>query len=136
MALRERDLHLCLAAPVTTILLIVLVSDGNRLLLQFIHDLHLFHERRTRSARHCPRIFWRSSACSLLGVGLGRVISINQFSLHGMYREPARADVSRGLAAQGGPPPERVHGFRRGDDMPFERAPRRRATLCTSSTPR
>ena len=38
-------LALCLAAPLTTILLVVLVSDANRLLLRFIHDLQLFNER-------------------------------------------------------------------------------------------
>ena len=91
-------LALCLAAPVTTVLLIVLVSDGNRLLLQFIHDLHLFHERPHPVGASLPEDL-------LAFFGLlatrhrSRARHLDQSVLAARdVSEPARAHVSRGDA--------------------------------------
>jgi Patatin-like phospholipase len=83
---RITQLTLLFTAPAIVTLLIVLVSDGNRILLQGIHDLHLFHEQRHPVGASLPEDLLLIAALFALGVGLGRIISINHFSLHGMYR--------------------------------------------------
>ena len=129
-------LALCLAAPVTTVLLIVLVSDGNRLLLQFIHDLHLFHERPHPVGASLPEDLLAFSACSPLGTGLGRVISINQFSLHEMYRSRLVRTFLGVTRTKDRPQPERLHGIRCGRRHAVRPGSGPRSLRCTSSTPR
>ena len=114
-------LALCLAAPVTTVLLIVLVSDGNRLLLQFIHDLHLFHERRHPLGASLPEDLLAFFGLLAIGTGLGRVISINQFSLHEMYRSRLVRTFLGATRAKADRHPSAFTGFDAADDMPFGR---------------
>ena len=109
-----------LAAPVTIVLLVVLVSDGNRHLLQFVHDLRLFHERPHRVGASLPEDLLVFFGLLAVGAGLGRIISINQFSLHGMYRSRlvrTFLGVSRPRTERR---PSAFTGFDAGDDMPFE----------------
>jgi hypothetical protein len=114
-------LALCLAAPLTTILLVVLVSDANRLLLRFIHDLQLFNERPHPVGASLPEDLLVFFGLLAIGAGLGRVISINQFSLHGMYR----SRLVRTFLGVSRPKPNRhpseFTGFDSADDMPFAR---------------
>jgi hypothetical protein len=114
-------LALCLAAPVTTVLLVVLVSDGNRLLLQYIHDLQLFHEQPHPVGASLPEDLLAFAGLLAVGVGLGRVIAINQFSLHGMYR----SRLVRTFLGVSRPKQERhpsaFTGFDSADDVPFHR---------------
>ena len=114
-------LALCLAAPVTTVLLIVLVSDGNRLLLQFIHDLHLFHERPHPVGASLPEDLLAFFGLLAIGTGLGRVISINQFSLHEMYRSRLVRTFLGVTRAKDDRHPSAFTGFDAADDMPFGR---------------
>jgi len=114
-------LAICLAAPTATILLVVLVSDGNRELLQFIHDLHLFHERRHPVGASLPEDLLALAFLLLLGVGLGRAISINLFSLHGMYRDRLVRTFLGASRPKEDRHPSAFTGFDAGDDMPIER---------------
>jgi hypothetical protein len=83
---RVSSLALAIAAPAIAILLIVLVSDGNRVLLQALHDLHLFEEGGHPVGASLPEDVIAFLLLFATGLGLGQIISINQFSLHGMYR--------------------------------------------------
>ena len=83
---RITSLALTVAAPAIAILLMVLVSDGNRVLLQAIHDLHLFDEHGHPVGASLPEDVIAFLLLLGLGLGLGQIMSINQFSLHGMYR--------------------------------------------------
>ena len=105
---------MCLAAPVTTILLVVLVSDANRLLLEFIHDLRLFHEMSHPAGASLPEDLLALFGLFAIGAGLGRVISINQFSLHGMYRSRLVRTFLGVSRPKERPPPERIHRLRCG----------------------
>ncbi len=79
------------AAPVIAILLIVLVSDGNRLLLIAVHNavrtLELFSEHLHPIGAALPEDLIVFGALAGLALLLGHVIAINRFSLHGMYRD-------------------------------------------------
>ena len=83
---RMTTLALGIAAPAIAMLLLVLVSDGNRVLLQGIHDLDLFAEHTHPVGASLPEDAIGFILLLAIGLGLGRIISINQFSLHGMYR--------------------------------------------------
>ena len=127
-------LALCLAAPLTTILLVVLVSDANRLLLRFIHDLQLFNERPHPVGASLPEDLLVFFGLLAIGAGLGRVISINQFSLHGMYRSRLVRTFLGVSRPQTEPAPERIHGIRFGRRYAVRPRPARRPVPCTSST--
>ena len=101
-------------------LLVVLVSDANRVLLQWIHELHLFHEEPHPVGASLPEDLLAFVGLLAVGVGLGRVISINQFSLHGMYRNRlvrTFLGVSRPKAERH---PSAFTGFDAADDLPFD----------------
>jgi hypothetical protein len=114
-------LALCLAAPVTTVLLIVLVSDGNRLLLQFIHDLGLFHEQPHPVGASLPEDLLAFFGLLAIGVGLGRAISINQFSLHAMYRSRLVRTFLGVSRPKHDRHPSAFTGFDAADDVRFDR---------------
>ena len=112
-------LALCVAAPATTVLLVVLVSDANRLLLRWIHELRLFQEERHPVGASLPEDLLAFVGLLAIGVGLGRAISINQFSLHGMYRNRlvrTFLGVSRDREERH---PSAFTGFDDADDVPF-----------------
>jgi len=114
-------LALFVAAPAITMLLVVLVSDANRVLLRWIHEFHLFQEEQHLVGASLPEDLLAFVGLLAVGVGLGRVISINQFSLHGMYRNRlvrTFLGVSREKTERH---PSAFTGFDAADDIPFAR---------------
>jgi hypothetical protein len=84
-----RKLHsaaLALVAPLSVALLVVLVSDGDRVLLEAIHRLDLFHEMPHPVGASLPEDVVALLALVLTAAILGRLVSSTQFSLHDMYR--------------------------------------------------
>jgi hypothetical protein len=112
---------LWVAAPLTTILLVVLVSDANRLLITFLHDLRLFHEQPHPVGASLPEDLLAFFGLLAIGVGLGRVISINQFSLHGMYRSRLVRTFLGVSRSKGERHQSAFTGFDAADDMPLDR---------------
>ena len=113
-------LALCVAAPATTVLLVVLVSDGNLLLLDWIHDLGLFHEQPHPIGASLPEDLLAFFGLLAIGVGLGRVISINQFSLHGMYRNRLVRTFLGASRRKQDRHPSVFTGFDSKDDVPLD----------------
>ena len=114
---RVHALLLALAGPAAALLLVVLVADADRLLLVAIHRMNLFNELPHRVGASLPEDLLALAGLLLAGVTLGRVISVNQFSLHDMYR--ARLvrtflGVSRPIAER---TPSRFTGFDANDDL-------------------
>ena len=109
-----------LAAPVAVLLLVVLVADADRALLGAIHRMDLFRELPHPVGASLPEDLLALGGLLVVGLALGRVISVNQFSLHDMYR--ARLvrtflGVSRRRADR---TPSRFTGFDANDDLPFD----------------
>ena len=114
----------------------MLVSDANRLLLRFIHDLQLFHEHPHPVGASLPEDLLAFFGLLAVGAGLGRVISINQFSLHGMYRSRLVRTFLGVSRPKTGPAPERIHGIRCRPTICRSTASGTSARPCTSSTRR
>jgi hypothetical protein len=112
---------LWLAAPLTVVLLVVLVSDGNRALLRFVHDLRLFHEQPHPVGASLPEDLLVFFGLLGAGVALGRVISINQFSLHGMYRSRLVRTFLGVSRLKTDRDPSAFTGFDAADDTRFDR---------------
>lgn len=117
---RVQAVALPLVAPVAVVLLMVLVADANRILLDRIHSLNLFHEKPHPVGASLPEDLLALGGLLLVGLGLGRVVSVNQFSLHDMYR--ARLvrtflGVSRIPKTRS---PSLFTGFDASDDVPIE----------------
>ena len=74
------------AAPLVAILLLVLVADADRVLLNAVHDLDLFHEHKHPLGASLPEDLLVLGGLLAVGLTLGRVMSMNPFSLHAMYR--------------------------------------------------
>ena len=110
-----------LAAPLAIVLLVVLVSEGNRGLLQVVHDLQLFHERPHPVGASLPEDLLVFFGLLAVGAGLGRIISINQFSLHGMYRSRLVRTFLGVVRPRAERRPSAFTGFDAGDDLPFHR---------------
>ena len=118
---RVHVVALALAAPLAVLLLMVLVADGDRVLLVAIHLLNLFHERPHPVGASLPEDLVAIGVLLAAGVGLGRVVSVNQFSLHDMYQ--ARLvrtflGVTRPAADR---KPSLFTGFDANDDIPLGR---------------
>jgi patatin-like phospholipase len=75
-----------MVAPVIVVLIMVLVADGNRVLLSTVHDLNLFDERKHPIGASLPEDFLVLGVLLFVGLALGRIMSMNPFSLHAMYR--------------------------------------------------
>ncbi|HET7217110.1 MAG TPA: patatin-like phospholipase family protein [Vicinamibacterales bacterium] len=116
---RITSLALVIAAPAIAILLMVLVSDGNRVLLQAIHDLHLFDEHGHPIGASLPEDVIAFLLLLAIGLGLGQVISINQFSLHGMYRNRLVRTFLGTSRTKEERHPSAFTGFDAQDDLPF-----------------
>jgi Patatin-like phospholipase len=118
-----------LAAPVAVLLLVVLVADGDRVLLVTIHRMNLFHELPHRVGASLPEDLLALGGLLLVGLALGRTISVNQFSLHDMYcARIVRTflGVSRQSADR---TPNRFTGFDANDDIGFDQLAANRRPL-------
>ena len=121
MAPCDRTSALCIAAPAITVLLVVLVSDGNRLLLQWIHALNLFQEQSHPVGASLPEDLLAFGGLLAIGVGLGRAISnSNQSSLHGMYRTRLVRTFLGVTRPESERRPSAFTGFDSADDIPFD----------------
>jgi hypothetical protein len=118
---RLKRLAFVAAAPLIAVLLIVLASDGNRLLLITVHNLGWFPEHRHPVGAALPEDLIVLGALAGLALLLGHVIAINRFSLHGMYRDRlvrTFLGVSRPAADRR---PSPFTGFDAGDDVAISR---------------
>ena len=114
---------LAMAAPATAVLLLVLVSDGNRLFLQALHDFRLFREERSHPVgASLPEDLLATLLLLTIGAGLGRVIAVNQFSLHGMYRNRLVRTFLGVSRSAGERHPSAFTGFDAKDDVALDRA--------------
>jgi hypothetical protein len=108
------------AAPVLVLLLALLLATADLRLLEILHGLDLFHEVTNHPAGgSLPEDLIALGALLLAGGILSRLVSVNDFSLHGMYRQRLTRTflgASR-LPAERRPNP--FTGFDPGDDMPM-----------------
>jgi hypothetical protein len=114
-----KPLGFILAAPAIVALLIALISDGNFYLLQWVHDRQLFAELPHPVGASLPEDLLAIGGLFILGLALGQVVSVNQFSLHGMYRDR----LVRTFVGASRPPEDRrpspFTGFDARDDLPL-----------------
>ncbi len=120
-ASQVKRLAFFLAAPVIAALVVVLASDVTAMLLSLLHDRGWLSDLPHPVGASLPEDLLVFGALAGTGVILGRVIAINRFSLHGMYR--ARLvrtflGVSRSLHERA---PSAFTGFDADDDLPFGR---------------
>jgi Patatin-like phospholipase len=116
-----KKLGFVLAAPAIVALLVALISDGNLHVLKWLHDRQLFAELPHLDGASLPEDLLLLGALLTLGLALGRLVSVNQFSLHGMYKDRL---VRTFLGASR--PPEKRHpspftGFDAADNLPMTR---------------
>lgn len=116
---RVQTAVLPLAAPLAVLLLVVLVADGNSFLLESIHRMDLFHELPHPVGASLPEDLLALGGLLLLGLGLGRVVSVNQFSLHDMYRARLVRTFLGVSRARGKRRPSLFTGFDADDDLPI-----------------
>ena len=115
-----RKIHsaaLALIAPLSVVMLVVFVSDGDRVLLEGIHRLDIFHEMPHPVGASLPEDILALGALALTAFLLGRLISSTQFSLHDMYR----SRLVRTFLGASRPPkersPSRFTWFDAGDEL-------------------
>jgi hypothetical protein len=108
------------AAPALVLLLALLLATADLRLLEILHGLDLFREVTNHPAgASLPEDLIALGALLLAGAILSRLVSVNDFSLHGMYRQRLTRTflgASR-LPAERRPNP--FTGFDPGDDMPI-----------------
>jgi len=111
---------LALIAPFSVALLVVVVADADRVLLEAVHRLDLFHEMPHPVGASLPEDVLALVLLAATAAVLGRLISSTRFSLHDMYRSrlvrtflgasrPARERV-----------PSRFTGFDAADEVAME----------------
>jgi hypothetical protein len=77
-----------LAAPVLVLLLMLLLATVDLRLLQYVHNLDLFRELTTHPiGGSLPEDLLVLGALLAVGAAVSRLVSVNAFSLHGMYRK-------------------------------------------------
>jgi hypothetical protein len=111
-----------LAGPLLVLLLVLLLATADLRILELFHRLNLFSEVRHHSAGgSLPEDLMAVSFLTIVGLALGRLISVNDFSLHGMYR----ASLARTFLAVSREPssrrPSLFTGFDAADDVPVHR---------------
>ncbi len=109
-----------ITGPLALVLLLVLVSDLDRLLLVGLHNVNLFNELPHPVGASLPEDLLALGGLIVVSFALGSVISANEFSLHDMYR--ARLvrtflGVSRKPSDRS---PDRFTGFDAKDDVPID----------------
>jgi hypothetical protein len=111
---------LALIAPLSVALLLILIGDGDRALLERIHAMAIFHESPHPVGAALPENVLGLAVLALTAVVLGRLISSTKFSLHDMYR--ARLvrtflGASRGASER---TPSLFTGFDAGDEIAID----------------
>jgi hypothetical protein len=117
---RLHAVTLALAAPVAVTLLVIFVADVDRLLLEAIHRMNPFHELPHPVGASLPEDLLALACLLLIGLALGRVVSVNQFSLHDMYRARLVRTFLGVSRAQDERTPSRFTGFDANDDLPLD----------------
>jgi hypothetical protein len=115
-----RKIHsaaLALVAPLSVILLVVLVSDGDRVLLETIHRLNLFHEMPHPVGASLPEDLVALVLLAVTAGALGRLISSTQFSLHDMYRSRLVRTFLGASRLADERAPSQFTGFDAGDEL-------------------
>jgi len=115
-----RKIHaalLALIAPFSVALLVVLVADADRVLLERIHGLDLFHEMPHPVGASLPEDVLALLLLVVAAAVLGRLISSTRFSLHDMYR--SRLVRTFLGASRRERMPSRFTGFDAGDELPI-----------------
>jgi hypothetical protein len=118
-----RQVHaavLALAAPVAVLLLVVLVADADRVLLDAIHRINPFHELPHPVGASLPEDLLALAGLLAVALALGRVVSVNQFSLHDMYRARLVRTFLGVSRPSGERTPSRFTGFDAADDLPLD----------------
>jgi hypothetical protein len=112
---------LALVAPLSVALLIVLIGDGDRVLLEAVHRMDLFRETPHLVGASLPEDLVALAMLLSSAAVLGGLISSTKFSLHDMYR----ARLVRTFLGASRPASERTPsgftGFDAGDEMPIDR---------------
>ncbi|HWK11794.1 MAG TPA: patatin-like phospholipase family protein [Vicinamibacterales bacterium] len=108
---------LALIAPLSVALLVVLVSDGDRVLLEGIHRLDIFHEMPHPVGASLPEDVLALLILTLAATLLGRLISSTQFSLHDMYRSRLVRTFLGASRLARERSPSRFTGFDAGDEL-------------------
>ncbi|HEX2453689.1 MAG TPA: patatin-like phospholipase family protein [Vicinamibacterales bacterium] len=115
----ERRLFV-VAAPLLVVLLTLLLATADLRLLEFFHRLDLFAELpRHPEGASLPEDLMACGLLLLVGLALGKLVSVNDFSLHGMYRKR----LARTFLGASRPPdsrhPNLFTGFDDDDDLPI-----------------
>ena len=118
-----------LAAPLLVLLLTLLLATADLRLLEFFHDLDLFNELTKHPiGASLPEDLMALGLLLLLGAILSRLISVNDFSLHGMYRKRLARTFLGTSRAPEARHPNPFTGFDDEDDLPIARDRGSRAT--------
>ncbi len=111
---------LALVAPFSVALLVVVVSDADRVLLEFIHRLDLFHEMPHPVGASLPEDVLALAILALTAGVLGRLISSTRFSLHDMYRSRLVRTFLGASRPSSERTPSRFTGFDAGDELAID----------------
>jgi hypothetical protein len=115
----ERRLFV-VVTPLLVLLLILLLATVDLRLLEFFHRLDLFNEIVNHPiGASLPEDLLACLLLLIVGVALGKLVSVNDFSLHGMYRKRLARTF---LGASRGPETRRPNaftGFDGADDLPI-----------------
>ena len=108
------------AAPVLVILLVLVLATADLALLEHVHRLDLFRENVNHPiGASLPEDLLVLGALLAIGLIASRLVSVNDFSLHGMYR----TRLARTFLGASRDPVERrpnpFTGFDDRDDLPF-----------------
>jgi hypothetical protein len=108
------------AGPVLVLLLALLLATADLRLLEILHGLDLFHEITNHPAgASLPEDLIALGALLLAGAILSRLVSVNDFSLHGMYRQRLTRTFLGASRSPAERRPNPFTGFDPGDDVPI-----------------
>ena len=112
-----------LAAPLLALLLMLLLATADLRLLEYFHSLDLFHELASHPiGASLPEDLLALGSLLVVGFVLSRLISVNDFSLHGMYRKRLARTFLGASRAPDQRRPNPFTGFDDADDLPIHEA--------------
>jgi hypothetical protein len=108
------------AAPSLVVLLTLLLATADLRLLEAVHRLGLFHEIRNHpQGASLPEDLIALGLLLFLGFAASRLVSVDTFSLHGMYRQRLTRTFLGASREPGSRRPNPFTGFDEGDDLPM-----------------